>query len=190
MRDDQAGNGAKKRATVGRGHADHVSNKQSEPLTKNVQAIVDLERQVLDERKQLSRLSTVARRVAGSGAFIAGHTVVFAGWIILNTTRISVDPHPFDLLNLALTFEAIILTSIVLIAQRELQRISDLRAQIDLQVNILAEQELTAILGLLDRVCSRLGIDTASTDPVVEQLSKETDVTAIATAIKDNLDND
>src|ERR1043165_9184190 len=82
------------------GHRGTQRNKQSEAaVTRNVQAIMDLERRLLEDRKQCSRISDVFTRMAASPAFIAGHLVVFAGWIILNTTRASFDPRPFDLLN-------------------------------------------------------------------------------------------
>jgi len=155
------------------------------PVMRNVDAIAALERKTLDERKNFSRISEVASNLAASPIFITAHAALFGGWIVLNTTRFAFDPHPFNLLNLMLTFEAIVLTSIVLIAQRDLRRLTDMRGHLDLQVNILAEQELTAILGTLDRICDRLGIDP---EPNAEQLAKQTDVRTIANAIEKNLD--
>ena len=160
------------------------------PVVKNVQAIAELEKRMLEERKHISRLSDIATRVAGTTPFILGHLALFAGWVVLNTTRFAFDMAPFNLLNLILALEAIILTSIVLISQSDLRRISDLRAHLDLQVNILAEQELTAILGLLNQVCTRLEIDVHSTEPRVEALTKETDLETIATVLEKTLENE
>jgi uncharacterized membrane protein len=61
---------------------------------------------------------------------------------------------------------------------------------LDLQVNILAEQELTAILGLLNQVCKRLDIDAKSTEPDVEALSKDTNLETIATVLEQTLEED
>jgi uncharacterized membrane protein len=165
--------------------------KESEPpVVKNVQAIADLEKRMLEERKHISRLSDIATRVAGSTPFIVGHLLLFAFWVVINTTRFAFDMAPFNLLNLILALEAIILTSIVLISQSALRRIGDLRTHLDLQVNILAEQELTAILGLLNRICTRLDIDIRSADPNVEELAKETDLKKIATVLEEALENE
>jgi uncharacterized membrane protein len=158
------------------------------PVNRNVQAIVDLERKALDERPHISRLSDLVLKVAASPTFVIVHLIVFAGWMVLNSTPVAFDRRPFNLLNLILAIEAIVLTSIVLNAQADLRRMADLRAHLDLQVNILAEQELTAMLGLLNRICDRLGIDAAASKANVEQLSKETDVRTIATAIEKTLD--
>ena len=193
MSANDAGKDAEKRAPVDRRQSSHTgnpSNKQSEAhVIRNVRAITDLERQLSDDRKQVSRISELFTKMAASPAFIAGHVIIFSGWIIFNAARVSLDPPPFNLLNLALTFEAIILTSIVLIAQRDLRRLADRRAHLDLQVNILAEQELTAILGLLNQICVRLGIDPRKAEPDAEHLATETDVRTIAEALEKNLDD-
>ncbi|HET9832792.1 MAG TPA: DUF1003 domain-containing protein [Vicinamibacterales bacterium] len=159
------------------------------PVVKNVQAIADLERRLLEERTHINRLSEVATRIAGSPTFILLHLAVFAGWVVLNTTHYAFDQSPFNLLNLILALEAIVLTSIVLISQSDLRRLTDLRAHLDLQVNILAEQELTAILGLLNQICKRLDIDVKSTEPTAEALAKETDLETIATVLEQALED-
>ena len=163
---------------------------QEPPVLKNVQAIAELERRLLDERKHINRLSNVAAKIAGRSSFIVGHLALFAGWLFLNTTHYAFDRSPFNLLNLILALEAIILTSIVLISQGDLRRVSDLRAHLDLQVNILAEQELTAILGLLNQICKQLEIDVDTTQPQVEAFSKETDVETIATVLEKTMEEE
>ncbi len=160
------------------------------PVVKNVQAIADLERRLLEDRKHINRLSDMATKVAGSPAFIVVHLALFAGWLVINTTRFAFDESPFNLLNLILALEAIVLTSIVLIAQSDLRRLSDLRAHLDLQVNILAEQELTAIIGLLNQICKRLDIDVDTTEPQVEAFAKETNVETIATVLEKTLEEE
>ncbi len=190
MPHDRSTNGAKKGSTVQQRHTAEPSNKQTEQpaVIKNIQAIVDLEKKTLEERQNFSRVSELVTNMAASPAYIALHCLVLAAWIIFNTTEYAFDRYPFNLLNLLLTFEAIVLTSIVLIAQRDLRRIADLRGHLDLQVNILAEQELTAILGLLNRICRQLGIDPKTADPGVEQLAQETDLKTIASEIEKTLD--
>ncbi len=187
MAHEAAAEHAKKRTTSDDRHAHGRSKKQTDPpIIRNVQAIADLERKILDERTHVNRLSEFATRIAGSPAFIVTHLVLVAGWFVLNSTRFAFDRNPFNLLNLILALEAIVLTSIVLIAQGDSRRIADMRAHLDLQVNILAEQELTAILGLLNQICDRVGIDPTEAEPDVEQLAKDTDVKTIATVIEKN----
>ena len=168
--------------------ARHKKTPEPPPVVKNVQAIAEFQRRMLEERTHINRLSDVIMRAAASPPFIVLHLVIFAGWIVINNSRYTFDPPPFNLLNLILTLEAIILTSIVLISQNDLRRMSDRRAHLDLQVNILAEQELTAILKLLNQICKRLDIDIESTEPDVKVLAKQTNLETIATALENTLE--
>jgi uncharacterized membrane protein len=68
------------------------------------------------------------------------------------------DPFPFNLLTLVVSLEAIVLTGFVLMSQNRMTQLADLRTHLDLQVNLLAEQELTAILKVVCLVAEKNGI--------------------------------
>ena len=124
-------------------------------------------------------------QLAGGPLFFLAHIVWFAVWISANDEGIfSFDPPPFNLLMLVVSLEAIVLTGFVLRAQSRMAMTADRRAQLDLQVNLLAEQELTAILRVLCSVGDKIGIDVAGADPRVEQFRSQTDVRAIAAELE------
>ena len=75
------------------------------------------------------------------------------------------------------------LTGFVLRAQSRMNDQAHRRAELDLQINLLAEQELTAILRVLCAVGDKAGIDVARCDPRVEQFRSQTDVRAIAAVL-------
>ena len=52
-----------------------------------------------------------------------------------------------------------------------------------LQVNLLAEQELTAMLQMLNALCERMGVAVPARDTPVEQLVKDTDIHQLASAL-------
>ncbi len=91
------------------------------------------------------------------------------------------DPYPFSFLTLVVSLEAIFLSIWILIGQNEMERLADRRAHLDLQINMLAEQESTAAIRMLQRISERLGIPPD--DTVDTALAEETDVERIATAI-------
>jgi uncharacterized membrane protein len=153
------------------------------PVGRNIQAIADLERDARDERTLFDRLTAAVTRVAGSTAFIAVHAVWFIGWIVLNATRYGFDGYPFNLLNLIVALEAVFLTSVVLMTQNHMARQADRRAHLDLQVNLLAEQELTAMLHMLHGLCTHAGVKVLMRDERVQQLLTETDIQKIAVAL-------
>jgi uncharacterized membrane protein len=154
------------------------------PQLTNIQAIIGLERENRDGRSVLERVTDGVSRVASSPAFIAAHVCWFALWIGVNVSGYATfDRYPFSLLTLAVSLEAIVLTGFVLMAQRHLTRQADSRAHLDLQINLLAEQELTAILKMQCLLAERAGIDVAGVDPRLEQLRTHTDVQQLAATI-------
>lgn len=127
-------------------------------------------------------------RVAGSTTFIVFHAVLFTAWIAVNATRLTFDAYPYALLNLVVALEAVFLTSVVLMTQNHMTRLADRRAHLDLQVNLLSEQELTAILHMLHALCTHAGVHVNIRDERVQQLLTETDIRKIADALNQGLD--
>lgn len=150
--------------------------------------MVELAQEAKNDRTAVDRVTDTVARVAGSTSFIVFHAVWFAGWIMVNTTRIAFDPYPYSLLNVVVALEAVFLTSVVLITQNHMTRLADRRAQLDLQVNLLAEQELTAMLHMLHGLCRKAGVQVAIRDERVQQLLTETDIRQIAVALGEGLD--
>jgi uncharacterized membrane protein len=159
-----------------------------EPTTRNIEIIAALEREALHHRSALDRLSDAVTSAAGSAAFIIAHAGFFTVWITLNLTgKATFDPYPFNFLVLMVSLEAIFLTSIVLMTQNRMTRQADKRAHLDLQVNLLAEQELTTMLKLLTAIGQRLDVTVDGPDKSVEQLVKDTDIHTIAVALEKEL---
>jgi uncharacterized membrane protein len=155
------------------------------PELKNIRDILNLERESVGKPSLLDRLADAASRLASGVAFVIVHVIWFTVWIALNLRRgASFDPFPFSLLTLAVSLEAIVLTGFVLRTQSRMTMQVDRRAELDLQINLLAEQELTAILRVLCAVGEKSGIDVTSCDPRVEQFRSQTDVRAIADRLK------
>lgn len=127
--------------------------------------------------------------VAGSVLFIVLHVVLFTLWIGLNLglmPRVSPwDSFPFSFLTLVVSLEAIFLSLLVLMAQNRLTKDADKRAQLDLQINMLAEQESTATLQMLEKICQHLGVDYKADEE--KQLAQKTDVVMLAKALDEKL---
>jgi uncharacterized membrane protein len=130
---------------------------------KNVQAIAKLER---DSRSNLSwtdRLAARISRFCGSMAFVWVHVAFFTGWILINTVFAAhpVDPFPFTFLTLVVSLEAIFLSTFIMISENRQEQMSERRSNLDLQINLLAEQENTKLLQLTEEIARKLGIDPA-----------------------------
>jgi len=165
-------------------------NPQLDPITeKNIDAIAALEKESVQSRTAGERAAERVTRVAGGMVFIIAHAVWFTLWIGLNLGLISGitpwDPFPFSFLTLVVSLEAIFLSLLVLMAQNRLTRDADKRAQLDLQINMLAEQESTATLRMLEKLCHHLGIDYEAEEE--QQLAQSTDVNVLAKTLDEKL---
>jgi uncharacterized membrane protein len=87
--------------------------------------------------------------------------VWFAVWIAANVGILPVepfDPYPFGMLTTIVSLEAIFLSTFVLVSQNRQAAIAERRAELDLQINLLAEHEVTRMLAMLDAISKRLDI--------------------------------
>jgi hypothetical protein len=62
---------------------------------------------------------------------------------------------------------------------------ADRRAHLNLQIDLLAEKEITKLLQLQERICEKMGIHVVDTE--LNELSKETAVDLLADKVKSNL---
>jgi uncharacterized membrane protein len=85
------------------------------------------------------------------------------------------------------SLEAIFLSVFVLMSQDRMMREADKRAHLDLQIDLLAEQELTTILHMLHALCVKQQVHVDVPDDRIRQMLKETDVRELAMTLKDRL---
>ena len=111
----------------------------------------------------------------------------FAGWVTFNTmTPQAVDPYPFTFLTFLVSLEAIFLTSFVLISQNHLEAQAHRRAALDLQINLLAEREMTSVLRTVSAIASHLGLANECNNDELQELVEETDLEAIANTVEEH----
>ena len=155
-------------------------------LARNVEAVAQLEAEDRAGQTAAARFSDVIARMAGTGWFSGVHVVWFAAWIAWNTGLVPgwrpIDPFPFSFLTLVVSLEAIFLTLFVLISQNTLTRQSERRAHLDLQVNLLAEQESTRTVALLERIAQALDIPLPS-DCGERELAAATDIRDVVSTL-------
>jgi uncharacterized membrane protein len=154
------------------------------PELKNIQAIMNLERETRSKRSLLERIIDGVGELAARPVFTVVHVLWFGIWLAFNTLGLfAFDRYPFNLLSLLVSLEALVLTGFVLMAQARMTRQAEKRAHLDLQINLLAEQELTAILKVQCALAEHAGIDLSSVDPRLHHLRQKTDVHGLAAAL-------
>jgi uncharacterized membrane protein len=98
----------------------------------------------------------------GSVGFLVINLFLFCAWIVVNLGAVPgipiFDPYPFVLLITTVSLEAIVLTVIVLMSQNRANRIDNLRDELQLQVELIAEQEISKALQLLEEILKNKGV--------------------------------
>jgi uncharacterized membrane protein len=151
---------------------------------QNVLAMRQLEEAAMAKRTGADRVAAAIARFCGQMNFVWIHVVIFAVWIGYNTMPWfkPFDPYPFTFLTLVVSLEAIFLSTFVLISQNYEMRVSERRNQLDLQINLLAEQENTKALQILERIAKKVGAHV-SDDPQVRALEEATRPESLAKQI-------
>ena len=158
-------------------------------IQQHVELIARHEQDYLNQRSTSERIGDVIAGSAGSLKFVGIHLAIFAVWITLNVWpgRRHFDPAPFSLLSSFVTFEAILLASFILIRQARIGRRADEREHLMLQVLLLTEKEMTAMLELNRQIAKQIGLKEAANQPVIEELSQDTSIDHMAQTIRENV---
>lgn len=130
-------------------------------IEQNIHTIVDIRKATANRRTREERLADLITDFSGRMYFIYFHAIWFAVWIVINLGWFGFkpfDPFPFGLLTMIVSLEAIFLATFVLISQNRMGAEADRRADLDLQMNLLTEHELTRALKMLDEIQDKLGI--------------------------------
>ena len=143
-------------------------------LGRNIEALIEHRR--AEERRQTleDRIVSRATRFIGSMAFVYAFALIVAAWLAINLGWLPLPVFDPDFLRLATSVSvlAIIITTLVLINQNRMQRMDDRRADLDLQISLLAEHELTRLVDLVTRIADRLEVD-GPRDPDLRELTQD-----------------
>jgi uncharacterized membrane protein len=143
-------------------------------LSRNIQAL-KARRDAEDAAAGFGdRLSDRVTAFTGSLAFVAIHVVIVAAWVAINIGFLPWPP-PFDrsfvILATAASVEAIFLSTFVLISQNRAAAAANRRADLDLQINLLAEHEVTRLITLTSQIAAHLGVEAL--EPEIRELERD-----------------
>ena len=147
----------------------------SSALDENIQAIKTWQQASIHHRSRVEYLSDQITRIIAGGPALLFHVVWFGFWILANLELLpgvpAFDPFPFQLLTMTVSLEAIFLSLFVLASQNRMTHEADKRANLDLQINLLAEREMTAVLRLLQDIAHHLDVKVSLTgEQIMEKL--------------------
>ena len=144
-------------------------------LERNIRALEERKRREDAEASGEERLAQAITRFTGSLKFVYLHLVLVGGWVAVNAGLIPGVPRfdpTFVILATVASVEAIFLSTFVLISQNRQAEAADQRANLDLQISLLAEHEITRILKLVSAMAAKLEVQEAQ-DPELDELERD-----------------
>ncbi|HEY8618433.1 DUF1003 domain-containing protein [Phenylobacterium sp.] len=144
-------------------------------LARNIQALSERHRRDEQNAPLQEKLAAAVTAFTGSMTFVYVHLAILAVWVGANVGLIPWIPRfdrTFVILATAASVEAIFLSTFVLISQNRAARAADRRADLDLQINLLTEHEVTRLIQLTTAIADKLDIHE-SRDPALDELRKD-----------------
>jgi uncharacterized membrane protein len=144
-------------------------------LDRNIEALRQRRKREERNASWQERLADAITRLSGSMLFVYFHLGLFGFWIVANLQWIpAIRPwdESFVVLAMIASVEAIFLSTFVLITQNRMAAAADKRADLDLQISLLTEHELTRIATLLLDMAKQMGINT-DVDDELQQVQQD-----------------
>ncbi len=147
-------------------------------VERNIRALLQRRKQEDERRRTQDRVADVITRFTGSMLFVYIHLAMYGAWIATNLgvvpglARLKGFDKGFTVLAMEASVEAIFLSTFVLISQNRMQALSDQRADLDLQVSLLAEHEVTELIRLVRGMAAKMEIDEAR-NPELDELATD-----------------
>lgn len=127
----------------------------SSRLDRNIAALLERRRQEAATATLQEKAAAAITRFAGSMIFVYIHALVFGGWIVINVGLLPILP-AFDpsmvVLAMVASVEAIFISTFVMISQNRMAEADDKRADLNLQISLLAEHETTQLLSIVTAI--------------------------------------
>ena len=143
-------------------------------VDRNIRSLMEREREQELRRRLEDRIADAITRFAGSMRFVYLHLLLYGGWIVINLGWLPLRPFDptFVVLAMVASVEAIFISTFVLISQNRMAALADRRADLDLQISLLAEHEISRVIALVRSIAERMEIEGAH-DPELTELARD-----------------
>lgn len=158
----------------------------SSVLARNIHALSERRRMEEAQATVQERIAEVITRFTGSMLFVYIHLALFGFWIVANlgwVPGIAPWDSSFVILAMWASVEAIFLSTFVLISQNRMAASADKRADLDLQISLLSEHEITKLVSLMSAIADRLDI-ASRIDGELQEIQKDVAPEAVLDAIE------
>src|SRR5215212_10265687 len=159
----------------------------SSVLERNIDALKQRRGREEGEATLQERIADAITRFTGSMLFVYIHIAIFGFWIVANLGWVPGVPtwdESFVVLAMWASVEAIFLSTFVLISQNRMAATADKRADLDLQISLLAEHEVTKLVTLVSAIADRMGV-TTEVDEELDEITQDVAPEAVLDEIEE-----
>ncbi len=159
-------------------------------LRRNIEALRERRRHDAQNRSLSDRVADTITGFTGSMTFVLLHLGLFGFWIVANLGLLPGVPRwdeSFVVLAMIASVEAIFLSTFVLISQNRMMAAADQRADLDLQIGLLTEHEVTNLIRMVRQIAERVGVDVPHEE--VAELERNVAPEAVLDAIETTPDD-
>src|SRR5829696_5447988 len=144
-------------------------------LARNIHSLQERRQREEAQASVQEKIADAITRFTGSMPFVYIHLAAFGFWIVANLGWVPGVPRwdeSFVVLAMIASVEAIFLSTFVLISQNRMQAAADKRADLDLQISLLAEHEVTKLATVVSAIAQRLDV-RSEMDGELEEIKQD-----------------
>jgi uncharacterized membrane protein len=157
-------------------------------LRRNIEALQRRRREEEAHATPEERLASAITGFTGSMRFVWVHVALYGFWIVANLGWIAPvrpwDP-TFVVLAMVASVEAIFLSTFILITQNRMAVAAERRAELDVQITLLAEAEITKLVELVSEIAERMNLPDAEGGEI-EEMKERVAPEAVLDAIEES----
>jgi len=152
----------------------NVKGQMSQVVERNINVLLQRKNEENAKKSTEERVADKITRFTGSMLFVYLHLLIFGIWIIWNSGIIGIKPFDASFVILAMfaSVEAIFLSTFVLISQNRMNIQADKRADLDLQITLLTEHELTKLITIVHAIAEKMEVPLPD-DTEINEISKD-----------------
>jgi uncharacterized membrane protein len=167
---------------------------EPENPNENVDTVASLrvraEQGVTTHQRRIERVATQLGRPRSLYMIIGFVTIWVAVSLVSGALgRRAMDPPPFEWLQGLVGLSALLMTTTVLTTQNRQARHAEQRAQLELKVNLLAEQKIAKLIALVEELRRDIPIVRDRVDEVAEAMKEPVDPHAVLSALERSLES-
>jgi uncharacterized membrane protein len=163
-----------------------------DPIGENIETIAELHLRAERNVNRHQRAIEVVTAFLSRPRFLYILLCCLLCWILLNVLLSGLhlfapDPAPFIWLQTIVGLSALLMTTVILITQNRLNRVSERRMQLNLQVNLLVEQKVTKLIELVEELRCDIPSVADRHDSQAEAMKKPVDPHEVLAALNHRL---